>query len=380
MGVEKIFGVIGADGNGLTELSPRSAVWTGMSLSTDGAAALVGHSPSHPAEVYRWSSDGGLARMTKTNAWLRNRERGAQEVVRFSARDGLDLEGILIRPLGEKPGTRYPMVLVAHGGPESHYSNGWLSGYSTPGQVLAARGFATFYPNYRGSTGRGVDFAKSSQGDPAGKEFDDLVDGIDHLVEIGLVDKDRVGITGGSYGGYATAWGATYYSDRYAAAVMFVGISNEISKFGTSDIPNELMLVHSLAWPWENWQQSLERSPIYHLDKANTPLLILHGKDDPRVFRGQSMELYRFLKVRDQAPVRLVFYPGEGHGNRRAGLPFRLQLEVAPLDGALPQGTGGRPAAACGRLRARQGGRQRGERQHGRARALEHSTREEQEA
>src|SRR5690606_12470890 len=202
-----------------------------------------------------------------------------------------------------------------HGGPESHYKNGWLTGYSSFGQLAAARGFAVFYPNYRGSTGRGVAFSKLSQGDPAGLEFDDLVDAVDHLIEIGLVDRDKVGVTGGSYGGYATAWLSTRYSDRFAAGVMFVGISNKISKVGTTDIPNEEFLVHARKRPWENWQFFLERSPIYYADDSTTPLLILHGEDDPRVDPGQSHELYRHLKLRGQAPVRLVLYPGEGHGN-----------------------------------------------------------------
>src|SRR6056297_2664126 len=97
-----------------------------------------------------------------------------------------------------------------------------------------------FYPNYRGSTGRGVEFALSSQGRPAKEEFSDLVDGIDYLIDRGWVDGERVGITGGSYGGYASAWAATHYSDRFAAAVMNVGLSDTIAMFGTSDIPQEL--------------------------------------------------------------------------------------------------------------------------------------------
>src|SRR5438093_5314645 len=117
------------------------------------------------------------------------------------------------------------------------------------------------------------------QGDPAGKEFDDLVDAVDHLVASGLVDRAKVGVTGGSYGGFATAWCATYYSDRFAAGVMFVGISDHISKFGTTDIPQEEFLVHKRMYPWDDWKMAMERSPIYYVKKAHTPLLILGGKD-----------------------------------------------------------------------------------------------------
>ncbi|HEX6883357.1 MAG TPA: S9 family peptidase [Planctomycetota bacterium] len=295
-------------------------VLTSLELARDGqSAVLVGSSPEHPPEVFHLRhGETAPRRLTRSNPELEGLRFARQEPVRHAARDGLTLEGVLIHPLERAEDARVPLILVVHGGPEAHVSNGWLTNYSNPGQVAAARGFAVFYPNYRGSTGRGVAFSKLGQGDPAGKEFDDLVDAVDHLIGTGLVDGARVGVTGGSYGGYATAWCATRHSERFAAGVMFVGISNKISKVGTTDIPEEEFLVHARKRPWDDWQGLLERSPIYHADKSRTPLLILHGKDDPRVHPGQSRELYRHLKLRGQAPVRLVLYPGEGHGNRKA--------------------------------------------------------------
>jgi dipeptidyl aminopeptidase/acylaminoacyl peptidase len=303
-------------------------ILTTVSLSADGqAAAFVGSTPLHPSEVFTMKhGDAAPTRRTNVNPWLDHARLAKQEVVGFKARDGLALEGLLLHPLDEQPGVRYPLILYVHGGPEAHEKNGWITGYSMPGQVSAARGFAVFHCNYRGSTGRGVAFSKSSQADPAGKEFDDLVDAVDHLIEIGLVDKAKVAVTGGSYGGYATAWLSTRYSDRFAAGVMFVGISDKISKMGTTDIPDEEYFVHQLHRPWEKWTFLLERSPIYYAAQCKTPLLILHGKDDPRVNPGQSRELYRHLKLHGQAPVRLVFYPGEGHGNRRADTRYDYNL------------------------------------------------------
>ncbi len=221
-----------------------------------------------------------------------------------------------------------PTIVVVHGGPESHYRNGWLTSYSMPGQMAAGRGYAVLYPNYRGSTGRGVAFAKADQGDGMGAEFEDVLAGIDYLVERGLTDADRVGITGSSYGGYATAWGSTRHSQRFAAGVMFVGISDQLSKTGTSDIPKEMELVHWLSNPYENPDLFLERSPVMHVSGAQTPLLILHGKEDPRVNPGQSRELYRALKMMTDVPVRLVLYPGEGHGNRRAAARYDYSLRM----------------------------------------------------
>ena len=166
------------------------------------------------------------------------------------------------------------------------------------------------------------------QADYAGAEFNDLVDAITHLSNKGLIDKKKVGITGGSYGGYASAWGATALSEHFAASVMFVGISNQLSKFGTTDIPKEMYNVHARNYPWDKWQWMLERSPIYHTDKAKTPILIMHGEQDTRVHPSQSMELYRYIKTRTDTPARLVFYPGEPHGNKKsaAQLDYAMRL------------------------------------------------------
>lgn len=318
---------VSLDGQSKTLLEAGAIIWHHLEQAEDGSLAMLGESASHPQEVFHWQPGVGAPhRLTDSNPWLAERRLAKQEVVRYTARDGLALEGILIRPLDEEQGKRYPLIMVVHGGPEAHHSNGWKTAYSSLGQLAASHGFAVFFPNYRASTGRGVAFSKLDHGDPAGKEFDDLVDGVDHLIASGLVDGDRVGVTGGSYGGYATAWCATYYSHRFAAAVMSVGISNKISSLGNSDIPMELYDVHLRKWPWDNWQLYLERSPIYHVEKAKTPLLIMHGEDDTRVYPGQSMELYRFLKIRGEVPVRLVFYPEEGHGNRRAASRYDFMV------------------------------------------------------
>jgi dipeptidyl aminopeptidase/acylaminoacyl peptidase len=296
-----------------------------FSRASNGTISFVASTPEHPNEVFVRQNrrNAQPERKTHHNAWLADLELGKQEVVRYTARDGeFDIEGMLIYPVGYQEGTRVPLIVMVHGGPEAHYSNGWLTGYQIPGQMAAAKGYAVFYPNYRGSTGRGIEFIYSSQADLAGKEFDDVVDGVDYLIERGIADANRIGVTGGSYGGYASAWMSTYYSDRFAAAVMFVGISNNLSKWGTSDIPDELYLVHSRERMWESdekWMDYLKRSPIYWVDRAQTPILIMHGSQDTRVHPAQSLELYRHLKVRKpEVPVRLVWYPGEGHGNTRA--------------------------------------------------------------
>ena len=347
VGVTSTFGEVRLDGSGRKIRIPETTdlVLRGFTQAVSSPdAALVVNTPDHPSEVYLFKRGGeGPKRLTQSNPWLQDIRLAKQEVVAFKARDGLQLEGILVRPLDYEPGKRYPLILAVHGGPEAHVPNGWVTSYGRPGQMAAARGFAVFYPNYRASTGRGVAFSKLDHGDPAGAEFDDLVDAVDHLVAGGLADRDRVGITGGSYGGYASAWGATYYSERFAAAVMFIGISNAISKAGTTNIPNEIYEVHQRRRVWDDWQFFLERSPIYYVKKARTPILILHGRKDPRVHPSQSLELFRLLKLQAKTPVRLVFYPGEGHGNKRAASRYDYSLRLLRWMEHYLQGPGGDP-------------------------------------
>jgi len=332
-GTSSVLGTIRPDGTGKQVIFRSDAHHiTSFSRGNSGAISFTANSPQHPTEVFTIATtrNAQTVKRTDNNPWLKDVQLGRQEVVTYKARDGeFDIQGILMYPLNYQAGTAVPLITVVHGGPEAHYTNGWLTAYSIPGQMATAKGYAVFYPNYRGSTGRGTEFIYSSQGDLAGKEFDDIVDGVDYLIERGIADRNRIGVTGGSYGGYASAWMSTFYSDRFAAAVMFVGISNNISKWGTSDIPEELYLVHSRKRIYDSWQWQLERSPIYYVDRSQTPILIMHGADDPRVHPAQSMELYRHLKVRKpDLPVRLIYYPGEGHGNQRSGSKYDYNLRM----------------------------------------------------
>jgi dipeptidyl aminopeptidase/acylaminoacyl peptidase len=289
-------------------------------VSTDASRknhAFISHKPNHPPEVY-WYSNRQLVRTSNSNPWLKDKQLAKQKRLEYKARDGQTIQGIYVEPLTPKPPEGYPLLLFVHGGPEAHASNGWLDRYSSPVHYAAANGYASFFPNYRGSTGRGDQFTRLGQEDYAGAEFNDLVDAVEYLKEENLIDSTRVGISGSSYGGYASAWGATALSKHFAAATMLAGISDQTSKFGTTDIPNEMVNGHSFIWPWEDWQFMLERSPIFHVKKHQTPLLIAHGLDDTRVHPSQSRILYRYLKELNQAPVRLVRYPKEGHGLTRA--------------------------------------------------------------
>jgi dipeptidyl aminopeptidase/acylaminoacyl peptidase len=324
-------------------------VFEAPAFSSNGeVAAFIGQSPKIPGDFYLYTGAKAAYRATNLNPWLSQRALGEQTSVKYSARDGREIEGILIHPVGEDPSKRYPLITVVHGGPESHYSNGWLSSYSEPGQVFAGKGYLVFYPNYRASTGYGVSFAAEGFGDPAGKEFDDIADGIDYLTAKGLADRERIGLGGGSYGGYASAWFATYYTKYVRAVVMFVGISDLVSKQSTTDIPEEELAVHAGKPIEQTWEFSLKRSPVYWAHQSSTATLICGGADDPRVHPSQGLELYRRMKINNHPAVRLVQYPGEQHGNARQ--PARIDLlyrtiewydwyvrDAKPLNGPMPR-------------------------------------------
>jgi len=338
----------GGDRQVLLNSQATGLVFDRVTLSADGKhVACVGESPVIPGEAYYWTSGGGMRRLTTVNPWLADRALGRQEVIRYPARDGLEIEGLLVYPIGYAKGRGYPLIVVVHGGPESNYSNGWMGRYSEPAQVLAGKGYVVFYPNYRASTGYGVEFAARGFGDPAGKEFDDIADGIDYLVAQGIADRDRIGLGGGSYGGFASAWFATYYTRYVKAVCMSVGLSDLISKHGTTDISLEELFVHSGKRLDVMWDLALKRSPIYWAGQSKTATLIMGGLADTRVHPSQSLELYRHMKLSDHPAVRLVQYPGEKHGNSKQ--PGRIDVlyrtldwydwyvrDAKPLDGPMP--------------------------------------------
>jgi dipeptidyl aminopeptidase/acylaminoacyl peptidase len=306
---------------GARRLAVGPPVFSRASLSADGRTVAFAASTSrHPDEVFVLArGDGRLRRLTDSNPGLAGADLGKQEVYRWTTSDGWTVEGILISPVGaatpQGPKPPYPLVNVVHGGPESCWRDGWNTSYSRWGQVLAGRGYAVLMANYRGSTGRGVAFAKADHRDLAGREFRDILEGMDALVSEGTVDPARVGIGGGSYGGYFSAWAATRHSQRFAAAVVFAGITNWISFTGTTDIPEENMVVHWDLNPYERTWLAWDRSPLAHLATAGTPVLIAHGQKDRRVPPGQAVELYTALRLRGM-PVEMVTYPREPHGLR----------------------------------------------------------------
>ena len=282
--------------------------------SKTGRFAAVAHAHKHPNEVFSGKTDSDkMERLTNHNPWMKSNRIARQEVIEWLGADGWRIEGVLTYPLYYKAGQKYPLVLQIHGGPEGVSLNGWTTGAGYPVQVLAGEGYFVLQPNYRGSGGRGVAFSKADHDDLGGKEFEDVLAGVDTLIERGFVDGERIGTGGWSYGGYFSAWAATRHSERFKASVVAAGISNWISFAGTTDIPHEMSLVHWNSYWHTQRDLHWERSPSYYIKNANTPTLVIHGMSDVRVHPEQGIQLYTALKLK-KVPTQLVLYPRQPHG------------------------------------------------------------------
>lgn len=308
---------IDALGESLLPLMSPAAILSGPpSFARDGRTfATAANTPLHPDEIFVGVAGRAqkLRRLTHSNPQLDGMALGTQEVVRWKSRDGSNIEGVLIKPVGFQAGRRYPTVVHVHGGSESVISNGWRGSYRDWGQSLAARGYAVIYPNYRGSRGRGTAFLAGNRRDLMGREWEDIESALDHVIALGIGDPARAGIYGFSWGGYAAGWGATFASHRFKAAVGGAGIYNWISEAGSNDSRMHEQLAHWDAPLYEHFSLYLERSPIYEIRKANTPLLMLHGAEDQSCPIGQAIEMHTAMRWKG-VPVELVIYPREGHG------------------------------------------------------------------
>ena len=274
--------------------------------------ASVFEAPGHAPEVVVLETgepERGWQPLTSLNSDLPDpREAGGWESYTWSAEDGLEIEGLLLRPAGGEP--PFPLVVNVHGGPTGSWKYRFLpAGIS--GALLAQDGYAVLLPNPRGSAGRGQEFARANLGDMGGGDLRDILAGIDALVEEGAVDGDRVGITGGSYGGFMAAWAVTQ-TDRFAASVPLASVTDWRSFHLTTNI-GQFDALFLDADPYEEGGEYDARSPVVQARNCKTPTLILHGEEDLCVPVGQAKELYQAL-VEAGVETELVVYPREGHG------------------------------------------------------------------
>jgi dipeptidyl aminopeptidase/acylaminoacyl peptidase len=234
---------------------------------------------------------------------------GHMDTVSWTAPDGLEIHGFVVLPDGDGP---HPLVVNVHGGPVSATGNRFAM-RSPLVMLLVGRGYAVFLPNPRGSAGRGRGFARMVYGDMGGADAQDILSGVDALVERGVADPDRVGVMGGSYGGFMSAWLVTQ-SDRFAASVALSPVTDWYSQHHTSNIGHwdQLILEDTPGNPGGEY---FRRSPVLFADRATTPTLVTAGLEDRCTPPGQAIEFHQAL-VNHGVESELVLYPGEGHGVR----------------------------------------------------------------
>ena len=310
------------DGSAPQPLTAGDRVVYDFALAPDGRVAFAAAGPLDPGDLYlaRLGPAGALTgeeRLTQLNATLlESVALVAPERFRYRSPDGTECDGWAIAPLGAEPGRRYPTLLEIHGGPTAMYTSALFFEF----QHFAALGFGIVYTNPRGSQGYGADFCGAIKRDWGNKDYQDIMAGLDTAIERHpWIDPDRLGVLGGSYGGYMTNW-IVGHSDRFKGAVTMRCVSNMVTMFGTSDGGWQI----GGEWgekPWESAPLLWAQSPIRFAEQMHTPLLIEHQEGDLRCHIEQGLQLYQTLKFLGRT-VKMVTYPEEFHGMSRDGRPW----------------------------------------------------------
>jgi dipeptidyl aminopeptidase/acylaminoacyl peptidase len=308
---EQVFAADAAAG-GVRQIAAKEGViqLAEISAAKGGIAVGTWSDATHPDDVFRSDlSFSSLATVTNQNAWLAEYALGATEVVRWkSSKDGMEIDGVVTKPVGFDASHKVPFLLNPHGGPTGVS----LLSFSPTAQVMAANGYLVLQPNFRGSVGRGEKFTRGNQNDWGNGDYKDDMSGVQAMVDRGWADPDRLGAFGWSYGGYMTFWIDTQ-TDRFKAISPGAGLPDLYAMYSQSDIHRYMRLYFNEKAPWDNFQEYWDHSPMKYVDDVKTPTMILHGQSDTRVPIPQSEEFYRALYER-HVPVEYVVYPRENHG------------------------------------------------------------------
>lgn len=265
-----------------------------------------------------------MRKLTEINATIPKPLMGKTELISWQSKDGLKIEGLLTYPVNYKKGRKYPLILNVHGGPAGAFGQSFTG---APGiymiQTFAQNGYAIIRPNPRGSTGYGKDFRYANFKDWGYGDYEDLMSGVDKVIEIGVGHPDSLCLMGWSYGGYMTSFMVTR-THRFKAASMGAGLPNLISMVSTTDIPDYLV-GHMGGEYWEDYKTYEKHSAIYRIKNVTIPTQVLHGANDLRVPFTQGREFYVALK-RMGVPTEMVVYPRTPHGPREP----KLLMDVTP--------------------------------------------------
>ena len=246
------------------------------------------------------------------------------EIITWKSKDGLEIEGLITYPTKYKKRKKYPLAVIIHGGPAGVFSETFTGARSIYNiEYFASNGYAVLRPNPRGSTGYGKDFRFANFKDWGFGDYEDIMSGVDKVIDMGVADPNRLAVMGWSYGGYMTSFVVTR-TNRFKAASMGAGLPNLVSMTTTTDIPDYLV-AHMGAEFWNDYETYEKHSAIYRIDKVQTPTQVIHGANDLRVPLTQGQEFYVALK-RKGVPTEMVVYPRTPHGPREP----KLLMDVSP--------------------------------------------------
>jgi dipeptidyl aminopeptidase/acylaminoacyl peptidase len=281
--------------------------------------AYLSNDFAHLDDLYARDASGAEHQLTHLNASLwEQRSLATVERIQYNATDGWPIDGFLVKPVGWEPGKTYPMILSIHGGPAGMYGVDWFHEF----QVYAGRGWAVFFCNPRGSTGYGRKFQRGVVKEWGGKAYTDIMTGVEETLKRNAwIDRDRLGVTGGSYGGYMTNW-ITTQTNLFRAAVTLRSISNFISDDGTRDgaYGHEKDFGGDI---FQNYDEYWKYSPLHYASKVKTPTLVLHSDNDYRVPIEQGEQWFRALQ-HYHVTSEIVMFPRENHNLTRTGEPKHL--------------------------------------------------------
>ena len=282
---------------------------TGKLLITysDGLTPSTIHTVGDVAQVATRSA---WTQLTDANPQVRGFALGEQEEITWKSKDGTTVGGVLVKPVGFKKGTRYPLIVAIHGGPASADVLGFNGGYNS--QVYAGAGYVVLRPNYRGSTNYGHKHKTDIVGNYFAPGYDDIITGVDHLIGQGIADPNRMGALGWSAGGHWSNW-ILVQTDRFKAISSGAGTSNWISMYAQSDVQRNRQYYLGNKLPYDDFDAYWNQSPLKYIKNAKTPTMIHVVQGDPRVPSPQSVELHMALKQLG-VPTELFMYPGSTHG------------------------------------------------------------------
>jgi dipeptidyl aminopeptidase/acylaminoacyl peptidase len=318
-------------GGGVRKLTDGPQVVADFAESR-GRVAVVNGRATQPNEVFAIDGDELREVSHQNDAWLSEVQLATTEDVSFTAKDGNEPHGLLVKPIGYVAGRRYPMLLRIHGGPNGQDEHA----FNLERELFAANGYAVLNVNYRGSKGRGQDYQKAIFADWGNKEVVDLLAGVDGVIAMGIADPDRLGIGGWSYGGILTDY-TIATTTRFKAAISGAGSALQLAMFGSDQYIYQYE--NELGPPWKSRDLWIKLSyPFFHADRITTPTLFLGGDKDFNVPVIGGEQMYEALRSLD-VPTQMVVYPGQHHSLSLPSFNYdRLQRYVAWYDRFLKPG------------------------------------------